>query len=488
MKKPRQLYPVFEWPLERSEEQYNNQVQLQHIAEKMKQLGVRVDTQKALEHKRLADSRSLQFSEIFLELTGLPREALGKAGTGVTKAVKDWFREAGAPDVVFDKDSGKPQLNAIALVCWASDFPGAAFAEPAAALLGLRKAKVSGRFAEAYYTVASRFGGRIHFDANPMGTKGLRWSASAQFRWRDENGEVVEYSLNCQNIPKAKKSFEFSKYGKLKLMDSLRDCFIADDGCDLIQLDYEGAEAALIAYISGDKALLEWMDKGYDVHTENARVMFLEAGIPPDMRKIPSGHPLEAFRVAAKPALYGGAYQFPSTSGRKPKPMHEVYATLFKTWKALWPELSETAFGKAVERFWDAHGDIRGWQLTMGDDLERDGFIALPQTGRRLYLPNSMKGKNGMLNYKFQSGIAYLINRAIPVIADDCDWKPSGTAVLLQVHDELVLQAPKDVAREFGLSAAAEMSRPADWSGVIQGVPAWPALGPNWASCKDVDK
>lgn len=486
----KRLHHTPEWPLDRFQQQYDDLVKLQLIAAKAENHGIRVNTDTALRHKREAESRAEVFTQLFMELTRLKREALGKEGTGVTQAVKDWFKGAGAPDVCFDKNTGKPQLNAVALTCLAADFPGQPFAAPAAALLGIRKSKVNARFASAYYAIASHYDGRIHFSLNPCGTKGTRWSASAKFRWHDEDGELQEYSLNAQATPKAKSSYDFGeKYGKLKLMTSLRDCFEPDPGCVWLTLDYEGAEGALIAYITQDELMMQWIREGADLHTENAKLMFHEAGIPPEMRKIPGGSELEKYRIATKPATYGLAYQAPlKRSGKRQAAMHEVYATLWKTWKQIFPELTETAFAICMARFWAGHKGIRAWQDVTCEQVERDGFVALPQNGRRIYLPPTAKGKNRAHNFPYQSGIGFLINRAMPLIEAQCDWKRSGTAILLQVHDELALQAPEARAEEFGLMAAHHMSQPADWGGHVAGVPAWPDTGPNWGACTPIPK
>lgn len=486
----RRLYPTPNFPLPRAREMYSHQVKLQHIAQKMQDYGVRVDTEVALRHAREADGRAEQFAQLFLELTGLPRKALGAQGTGVTQACRDWFREAGAPDVVFNKDTGKPQMNAVALTCWATDFPGRDFAPAAAALLGLRKAKVSGRFARAYYEVAKQYGGRIHFSLNPMGTKGERWSASAKFRWRDEAGELQEYNLNAQNVPKQKKSYDFGPKhgGVLPLMVSLRDCFVADPGCVWITLDFEGAEGCLIAYITGDKLMMEWVGRNADLHTENAKIMFLEAGIPVDLVKISDKSPLAPYRVATKPGTYGLCYQMPLKRKGKPAKLTEVYSTLWKTWKQIFPEITETAFAIAISRFWAAHTGVRGWQEAICEQVERDGYVVLPQTGRTLYLPPTAKGKNMAGNFFMQSGIGYLINRAMPTVDSMCTWTPFGRAILLQIHDELDLQAPESEAVDFGIAVAQEMSKPADWGGHVAGVPAWPAIGPSWGATVDIPK
>lgn len=469
MRQSKRLIPTFNYPLPRFQEQYAQAVKLALVAEKMKDYGVRVDTQRALTHAREGDERAAVFTQMFLELTGLKRAALGEKGEGGTKAVKDWFREVGAPDVVFDKVTKKAKFDAAALTCWSSDFVGKPFAAPAAALLGLKKSKTCARFARAYYDVAMHEGGRLHFDFNTIGTKGTRWSASAKFKWV-ENGETVNIRLNAQNVPSKKSSYDFGKHGVHKLMVSLRDCFVPDAGCVWAKFDYEGAEAALIAYYTQDDLLLEWLHSGADIHTENAKVMFLEDKIPADLRKLEKGHPLYSRREVAKPALYALTYQAPRAKG------DDKYPELWKQWKQMLPNLSETYFKVCTDRFFAAHQGIRLWQETIAEQIERDGCLVLPQTGRTIYLSNTARGRNMGLNYFMQSGIGWAINDAVPHVAERCDWAPSGLALLLQVHDELDLQIPPGRLDEICEFASGALSK------AEAGLFAAPDVGDSWGT------
>lgn len=477
-------YPEFNFPLPRFQEQYARLVENALVAEKMKTFGVRVDTQRALTHAREADARAIMFTDMFLEMTGLKAEDLGGKGEGGTKPVKEWFRDAGAPDVVFDKRTKKPQFNAAAMTCWSMDYVGTGFAGPAGALLGLRKAKTAARYARSYYEVASHHEGRIHFDFNILGTKGERWSSAARFQWPEPDGTVTKYSLNAQQVPAKTAKYNFGeKYGIHTIMASQRDCFLPDEGTTWCKFDFEGAEAALIAYYTLDELMMKWLKAGADFHTENAKLMFLEDKIPADLHKLEKDHPLFDRRVAAKPATFGLAYQMPLNKKNEAEP-HEVYAELFKQWKQMFPQLTEKYFGICMDRYWAGHQGIRAWQHKITNRVAEDGFVTLPQSGKTLYVSNTAKGKNMSGNFYMQSGIGYLINRAIPEVAKRCDWTRSGLALLFPVHDELNLQIPNDRLDEVCAWVSEEMSRPADFDGYVAGVKCEPDIGPNWGSCK----
>ncbi len=484
MKAPYRPYPEFNFPLPRFQEQYQRLVELAGVADKMCAFGVGVDTGKALAHAEAAAKRAIVFSDMFLELTKLPREALGNAGEGNTLLVKDWFKDAGAPDVIFDKRTKKPQFNAAAMTCWSSDYVGRPFAAPAAALLGLRKSKTGARFARSYFEVASRHDGRIHFDFNILGTKGERWSSSARFRWKNPDDTVTKISLNAQNVPAKTIKYDFGPGRGVQIIAaSLRDCFIPGPNTVWAKFDYEGAEAALIAHYTQDALMLEWLNTGADFHTENAKLMFLERGIAADLHKLEKTHPAFECRIAAKPATFGLAYQMPLQRKQESAP-HDVYKELWKNWKQMFPNLSETYFGVCIDRYWAGHGGIRAWQHAVCARVAQDGFIALPQSGKTLYVANTAKGRNMSGNFFMQSGIGFLINRAMPPVAARCDWQPNGLALLFPVHDELDLQVPIDRLDEVCAFVSEEMSRPADFDGHIAGVQAAPDVGDSWGTCQ----
>lgn len=470
--------PRLNFPLPRFGEQYDELVKSAHIVEKMKNFGVRIDIEATQRHIKSATERLDRFTEMFIETSGLPRTALGDAGLGTTNAVKHFFREAKAPDVSFDKD-GKPKLDALALLCLAVDYPGETFSAPAAALLGIRKALTNRKFAQNYFDVAQRHEGRIHFDHNPLGTKGARWSSSARFWWRDELGEVHKPSLNAQNIPARGLIHDFGPgRGKHAIMVSLRDCVIPDPGCVLAKFDFEGAEATLIAYNSGDRLLLEFIRSGADIHTETAKIMFTEHGIPPGVRKIEKDSPWHALRVVAKFCLFGGAYQAPSKKG------NDKYPALWKQWKQVLPDTTESYFNVCMARMFRAYSGLRAWQHKICEQVDRDGFVVLPQTGKTIYLAKTAQGKNRALNFFMQSGLGSVLVRAIHPIADACTWKPGKTALLLQVHDEPVMQVEPVRLDEICTLVKWEMEKPTKFDSVEGSVRVEAEIGPNWGATK----
>ncbi len=472
-------FPTLEFPVSKGPTRYNQLKDLFRIAEKMKGYGILVDQAAVTRHIESAQARAERFKRMFLELTGLPEEALGDAGAGQTQAIRDYFwGTLGAPPVIFHKKTKKPQFNTPTLVIYAKDFKDEPLRSAAAALYGLRAARTALRFASAYRAVSLHNNGRIHFGFNPLGTKGVRWSSSQSYRWFDQDlKDWVEYSLNAQNVPSKEPVHEFVAGEKTKLALSLRDCFVPDPGCVFFKADYEALELRLIAYNSGAKRLIDWIETNADPHMENAKGMFLEAKLPPDANKNNKEH--KVYREAAKPCAYAFTYQSPSGRG------NDKYPETYKALKKMFPNLAEPYVNVLVDRFFQLHPEIRAMQAGIARALETTGKIELAGTGDCLYLPPSMRGKNQATNYIHQSGGGMLINRAIIEIDRQLLWKPEHSAVLLQVHDELSGQIHESEIDRVCDVIECEMGKPAQFGGTYSGVPAECALGPSWGETKD---
>ena len=483
----------YELPIAYGKERYAQAVKLVQIAEKMKEKGVRVDLGRAQEHYKAAVQRAAHYERLFLEKTGLSRWDLGKAGAGQTDAVRDWFWEQNnSPKLVFDKKTKKPQFNSPLLTAYAEDYKDTEFGPAAAALLGLRKAKTAAKFAEAYRAVGERHGGRIHFSFNIFGTKGERWSSSASWVWRDEHGQLVEYSLNAQNVPSKEPEFDFKDgAGKVKLALSLRDCFIPDPGCAWIKWDYEALELRLIEANSGSRRLAEWAAKGLDPHIENAKLLFLEATkkVPPGAwrkHKDPAKGSVEELvnlcREAAKPIAYGATYQY-SDPNRE-----NEYPELYKQLKKLFPQANDKYFKVLVQRYYAAHPEIVSMQQRLARGIQQTNKVELPVNHGFLYLPATNRGFNQAINSIHQSGGGALINRALVELDREFPWADGQSAILLQVHDELDAQCPENKVAEVEKLVADYMSKPATFGDVTLSVKAEGDVGSSWGTVMPLAK
>lgn len=463
-------------PEPRAHERYVNLMQLMRVAEKMTELGWRIDLVALERHRRKAVERVEKFLKMFLAQTKLCATDLGAAGSGATNAVRDWFWiDQGAPHVVFAKLTGKPQFSSECLIVYSQQFPNERFGKAAAALYGLRKNKKLLEFCETYRVLSQR-DHRIHFSMNPAGTQTGRWTSSTRLRLPMPDGSRVTYSGNVQQVPSKTPMFDFGE-GKEPLVDSLRDIFVPDDGCVLLKCDFNALELRLIAYIHGAKKLISWIDGGEDTHIQNALGIFRELGLPADAKQIkPAVTEMQKLindaRDAAKPMAYAVSYQMASPRGRN------SYPTLYKTLSKIFPTITQEMTDIYASRFFELHPEIRDGQAKIRAQIERDGYTTNSIDGRRLYYPSNPRGQNQALNFHMQSTGAALINRALLRLSPQLDWRRQ--AVRAQVHDELVLHCPLKDLDKIADMVEACMGEPAQLGETLAGVPAEADPGFNW--------
>ncbi|MBI4985095.1 MAG: DNA polymerase I [Rhodocyclales bacterium] len=224
-------------------------------------------------------------------------------------------------------------------------------------------------------------------------------------------GRLASSDPNLQNIPVR------TAEGR-----RIRSAFIAPAGQQLVSADYSQIELRIMAHLSADARLLEAFGRGEDVHRATAAEIFgvtpLEVG--PDQRRaakvINFGliYGMSAFGLARELGLERGAAQ-----------------AYMDRYFARYP---------GVARYMDA---TRA--------LARDKGYVETAFGRRLWLPEIKSGNVGRrqgaeraaINAPMQGTAADLIKLAMIAVQGWLDEKQLGTKLILQVHDELVLEVPE---------------------------------------------
>lgn len=238
--------------------------------------------------------------------------------------------------------------------------------------------------------------GRVHTSFNQTATATGRLSSS---------------DPNLQNIPAR------GEWGK-----RIRETFIPEKGNLLLSADYSQVELRILAHLSKDEALVEAFNKGIDVHTRTASEIF---GVPAD-RATPE------MRRTAKTVNFGVIY------GISPFGLSE---TLSVSWDAA---------KKYIEKYFDRHPGVRKYIETVLSDVKQDGY-AMTLSGRRRPIPelksqNSnirSQGERLAVNSPIQGTAADIIKGAMINIWKRLRQERLNTKMLLQVHDELLLEAPE---------------------------------------------
>ena len=260
-------------------------------------------------------------------------------------------------------------------------------------------------------------------------------------------GRLSSLNPNLQNIPIR------SETGR-----EIRKGFVADDGFVLIAADYSQIELRLLADISGDQLMQQAFQTGADIHRRTAsQVLGVdENNVSPDQRR------------AAKTVNFGVLYGM--SAHRLSRDLGIKYA-------------DASGF---IERYFETYPGIRGYiDRTLAFGREH-GYVETLY-GRRRYVPELTStnrnvreaGERLAYNMPIQGTAADIIK--IAMIDLDQPLMDMGARMLLQVHDELLVEAPIDKADEVAellkttMMGAAKLSVPLN---VEVG------RGPNWFDTK----
>lgn len=263
-------------------------------------------------------------------------------------------------------------------------------------------------------------------------------------------GRLSSSEPNLQNIPI-----------RTALGRELRKFFIPrSEDYVLVDADYSQIELRLLAAISGDTNMIDAFSQGEDIHTVTASQVFgvpLEA-VTPELRK------------RAKAVNFGIVYGIGGFSLGADIGVSKYEADRYiKSYYARYPQIEE--YLKAVV-----------------EDAKRDGFVTTV-FGRRRYIPElSASNKNLQafgarvaMNSPIQGAAADIIK--IAMINVDRALSESGidARLILQVHDELILEAHKDCANEAANILKKEMENAVD---LAVKMVAEVGIGKNWYECK----
>jgi DNA polymerase-1 len=244
--------------------------------------------------------------------------------------------------------------------------------------------------------------GRVHSAFNQTGTATGRLSSSEP---------------NLQNIPvKTEAGREFRRYFIPKNEDHV-----------IIDADYSQIELRLLAHISGDDTMIESYREGVDIHTMTASKVFGvdPTQVTPDLRK--------RAKAVNFGIIYGiGEYSLSEDLG-----------------------ISRAQAKKYIDSYLEGFPKVKEYLDNIKKTARSDGYVTT-YFGRKRYIPelaSSNKnlqhfGERVAMNSPIQGTAADIIK--IAMISVDKEIKKTGidARLLLQVHDELLLEAHKDCAEQ----------------------------------------
>jgi len=258
-------------------------------------------------------------------------------------------------------------------------------------------AKLKSTYTDALQSLIHPATGRVHTSYNQAITSTGRLSSS---------------DPNLQNIPIR------TEEGR-----RIRKAFVAEDGNILISADYSQIELRLMAHFSGDETLTAAFAAGHDIHAATAATV---NGVPLD-------EVTGEMRRRAKIINFGILY------GMGP----------FGLAKQLGLERGEArAF---IDAYFDQYPRVRGFMDATLETARAQGYVET-LLGHRVYVPD-INAKNGMhrsyaertaINAPLQGSAADIIKVAMIRLHQRLKAQAPEAHMTLQVHDELMLEAPLD--------------------------------------------
>jgi DNA polymerase-1 len=225
-------------------------------------------------------------------------------------------------------------------------------------------------------------------------------------------GRLASSDPNLQNIPVR------SEEGR-----KIRTAFIAPPGSSIVSADYSQIELRIMAHLSGDERLRDAFAHGEDVHRATAGEIFgvtpLEVG--PDQRRV------------AKSINFGLIYGM----------------SAFGLARQL--GLERSAAQTYIDRYFARYPGVARYMEEARETARQHGYVETA-FGRRLWFPD-IRSSNGnrrqgaeraAINAPMQGTAADLIKLAMIAVQDWLEKSAMKSKLVLQVHDELLLEVPDD--------------------------------------------
>jgi DNA polymerase-1 len=261
-----------------------------------------------------------------------------------------------------------------------------------------------------------------------------------------ETGRLSSLNPNLQNIPIR------TERGKL-----IRKAFVArDESHLLLSADYSQIELRLMAAFSQDEAMIDAFKRGEDIHRDTASRIFsvLPALVTPEQR---SQCKMVNFGI-----IYGiSAFGLSQRLKISRKEASDLIETYFRTYPRI-KSFMTTAIEKAREK---------GYAETI--------------LGRRRYLKDissrnataRQAAERDAINTPIQGSAADLVKVAMVRIDSEIKRRGLRAKMVLQIHDELVFDVPREEVEELKVMVSNEMSNAIDFGVPIEvGI----GIGENW--------
>ncbi|MCL2251783.1 MAG: DNA polymerase I [Treponema sp.] len=242
-------------------------------------------------------------------------------------------------------------------------------------------------------------------------------------------GRLSSREPNLQNIPIR------AEEGR-----RIREAFIAKPGCILISADYSQIELVVLAHLSQDENLISAFKEDRDVHARTASLIFgiAESEVKSEQRRM------------AKVINFGVIYGM----------------SAFRLANEL--NISRTSAGNFINAYFNTYSGVRKFIEDTIRKTEQFGFVTTI-SGHRRYIP-TINSRNKTeksaaeriaVNTPIQGSAADIVKMAMIRLDKKLTSENSRARLLLQVHDELILECPKDECEKIASLVKTEMEQAA---------------------------
>jgi DNA polymerase-1 len=233
----------------------------------------------------------------------------------------------------------------------------------------------------------------------------------------------------------------------------VRQFFIAPEGSKIVDADYENAEVALLGYEAQDDVIIDIYEQKRNIHTENAQFLF---GLTPVKDEHAAGYEMwKQARDAAKIFQFGGL-----SYGGQPRTIHRQMVM-----KAPKLNLTFAQVDAGMQSWMAAHPAYATWRAAITQEVLTQRKLTNAFGRRRVFLGHPRDIVKEGMNFMIQSAGACLINRAMIRLYDRFEAAHMKTRIIMQIYDEIVLEAPDAEVEDASRFLVEEMTRPFEMHG-----------------------
>lgn len=263
-------------------------------------------------------------------------------------------------------------------------------------------------------------------------------------------GRLSSSNPNLQNIPV-----------RTELGRRIRAAFVpAGAGDVMVSADYSQIELRILAHLSGDSGLIEAFTSGHDFHAATAARVF---GVELDAVE-------PGMRARAKAVNFGIVYG---------QTAHGLAETL---------KIGNAEAQTMIDRYYDAYPDVRRYLDEAVAEAHRQGY-SVTMFGRKRRIPELLSsnynlrsfGERTAMNHPMQGSAADIMKLAMIEVDRRLREEEFESRMVLQVHDELVFEAPAAEVERLSAMACEAMGGVAKLAVPLE---VSVASGPDWASAK----